>query len=628
MDKGTALKQYFGHETFRPGQEELVDGILAGRDVLGVMPTGGGKSVCYQLPALLLPGITVVVSPLISLMKDQVMALQEAGVSAAYINSSQSEEELRQTYRRAWAGEFKLLYVAPERLLAEGFLKLAQAARLSLVAVDEAHCVSQWGQDFRPSYLRIPTFLQSLPQRPPVAAFTATATGAVRRDVERLLELREPMTLVAGFDRPNLDFEVLRGGKKDALLRQLVERRREKSGIIYCATRAAVEKVCADLQRRGLSATRYHAGLEEGERKRNQEDFRFDRKTVMVATNAFGMGIDKSNVSYVIHYNMPKSLEAYYQEAGRAGRDGEPAECILLFSGADVTTARFLLENGRENEELTPGEREEVLRRDRERLERMVGYCHTTGCLRGYLLDYFGQEHPTHCGSCGNCRAEYALTDITRRAQMILSCVKRAEDRLGYHVGAGLICQTLKGGRDRQVLRLGLDQLSTYGLMKERPREDILEDIRFLQERGYLQRDTEHGGVLLTPAAGEVLFRGERVEMPRRVEPERELPPEPRRERKNRRKKERSLPQTAAPGKEDLFQSLKRLRYRLAQKENIPPFLIFSNATLTDMVAKRPRSMAEILGVSGVGEVKAEKYGAAFLLAIAEYEEKEETGDA
>lgn len=607
MDKIEALKKYFGHEVFRPGQEGMIDGILDGRDVLGVMPTGGGKSLCYQIPALLLPGLTIVISPLISLMKDQVTALKQAGVPAAFLNSSLSEEEMRSVYRRAWAGEFKLLYVAPERLAGEGFLRLARETKISLAAVDEAHCVSQWGQDFRPSYLKIPEFLDQLPQRPPVAAFTATATGQVRQDVVRLLGLREPLTLVTGFDRPNLYFDVLRPKKKEPVLLSLVRQRRDKSGIIYCATRNGVERVCALLQDRGYPATRYHAGLEEDERKRNQEDFRFDRKPVMVATNAFGMGIDKSNVSYVIHYNMPKSLEAYYQEAGRAGRDGEGAECILLYSGADLATARFLIENGRDNEELGDEEREEALARDYERLEAMRGYCAAERCYRGYLLSYFGQEYPDRCGNCGSCRGRFQTEDVTRQAQMVLSCVKRAEDRLGYHVGSGLIAQTLKGSRGQKVREKGLDKLSTYALMKEHSVQEIDGYIQLLTDKGYLLRDREHGGLLLSAKAGEVLFQGEKVEravrLPDRPEPEAET----------------SRRQRAALEGDGLFQALKKLRYRLAQKENVPPFMIFSNATLTDMAAKQPRSLAEILEVSGVGEKKAEKYGSAFLLAIGEY---------
>ena len=618
MDKLATLKKYFGHESFRSGQETLIDGILAGRDVLGVMPTGGGKSLCYQIPALLLSGLTIVISPLISLMKDQVMALQQAGVAAAFLNSSLSEEEMRTVYRRAWAGEFKLLYVAPERLTAEGFLNLCREGNISLVAVDEAHCVSQWGQDFRPSYLKIPAFLSQLSHRPPVAAFTATATGEVREDISRLLGLRDPLTLVTGFDRPNLYFDVLRPKKKDPALLSLVRERREKSGIIYCSTRNAVEKVCALLQSRGFPATRYHAGLDEAERKENQEDFRFDRKPIMVATNAFGMGIDKSNVSYVIHYNMPKSLEAYYQEAGRAGRDGEEADCILLYSGADLVTARFLIENGRDNEELTGEEQGEAIRRDYERLESMRLYCAAERCYRGVLLDYFGQEHPLECGHCGNCKGEFQTEDITRQAQMVLSCVKRAEDLLGYHVGSGILAQVLKGSRGQKVREKGLDRLSTFGLMKEQTPQEINGYIQLLTDRGYLARDDSvaYGGLLLTAKAGEVLFRGEKVERSVRQSSQ----PEPSHQEAEPRKREK-LSQGAEDG---LFQTLKKLRYRLAQKENVPPFMIFSNATLTDMAAKQPRSLSEILEVSGVGEKKADKYGTAFLLAIEEYLEGKE----
>ena len=594
MDKQGALKQYFGHEGFRPGQEELVEGILQGRDVLGVMPTGGGKSVCYQLPALLLPGITLVVSPLISLMKDQVMALTEAGVKAAFVNSSLTGEQMRAVYRRAWAGEFKLIYVAPERLAAEGFLNMARSLDISLVAVDEAHCVSQWGQDFRPSYLKIPEFLEQLPRRPRLAAFTATATGQVREDIVRLLGLQDPLTLVTGYDRPNLYFEVYRPRSKSAALRDLLSQRVGKSGIVYCATRSAVEKVCDELRDRGLPATRYHAGLEEEERRRNQDDFRFDRCPIMVATNAFGMGIDKSNVSFVIHYNMPKSLEAYYQEAGRAGRDGERAECILLYSAKDIETAKFLIENGHTNEELSEDEQEEALRRDYRRLDAMIGYCKTTGCLRGCILDYFGQEHAEVCGDCGNCRADYVVTDITRQAQMVLSCVVRVNDRLGYSVGAGLITQVLKGGRAKRVLELGLDALSTYGLMRELSTAKIGGYIDFLKDKGYLEKDPDHGALRLTQASGDILFRGKSLEMPARSAPAEE----------------------ARQAESGLLQSLKDLRYRLAQKEGVPPFMIFSNATLTDMALKRPRSLADFLRVSGVGEVKARKYGTAFLLAI------------
>ena len=472
MDQYEILKHYFGYDRFRPGQERLIRAILSGRDVLGIMPTGGGKSLCYQVPALMLPGITLVVSPLISLMKDQVTALRKAGVDAAYLNSTLSPDQIRLVYRRAYQGAYKLLYIAPERLSGEGFAALTQEMPVSLVAVDEAHCISQWGQDFRPSYLKISEFLHTLPRRPVVAAFTATATAQVRDDIAQRLELENPLCEVTGFDRPNLFLDVRSPQRKLPALLELVQERRGKSGIIYCATRSGVEKVCAALCQRGIPATRYHAGLDEEERQANQDDFQFDRRPVMVATNAFGMGIDKSNVSYVIHYNMPKSLEAYYQEAGRAGRDGEPADCILLYSAGDITTAKFLLENSG-NEELDEEEQEQVRRQDQARLQAMIGYCRTSGCLRGRLLDYFGQAHGPACGNCGNCRGEYQLQDITVPAQMILSCVHRVKGRLGYYVGKTLLVQVLRGSRNQRVTDLGLDQLSTYGLMSRLPAEQV-----------------------------------------------------------------------------------------------------------------------------------------------------------
>ena len=399
MAKREVLRQYFGHSSFRPGQEALIDGILAGRDALGIMPTGGGKSLCYQVPALLLPGLTLVVSPLISLMKDQVAALNGVGIPAAFLNSALDAQAFQAVCREIRQGMHKLIYVAPERLLQEGFLALMQEQKIAQVAVDEAHCISQWGQDFRPSYRKITEFVARLPRRPVLSAFTATATAEVQADILTQLELRDPVKVVTGFNRPNLYFAVQQPKRKQPVLTALVEARRDRSGIVYCATRSGVEKICDLLCQRGIPATRYHAGLSEEERQRNQDDFQFDRKTVMVATNAFGMGIDKSNVSFVIHYNMPKSLEAYYQEAGRAGRDGEAAECILLYGPGDVATAQFFLQQAGENEDLSPEERAEVQARDARRLEAMVNYCKTTGCARGRVRECGGEAHAATGGT-------------------------------------------------------------------------------------------------------------------------------------------------------------------------------------------------------------------------------------
>ena len=610
MDKLTALKQYFGHDSFRPGQQPLVDGLLAGRDVFGVMPTGGGKSVCYQLPALLLEGVTLVISPLISLMKDQVAALEQAGVPAAYLNSSMEPEQQAGVMANARAGAYKLLYIAPERLANPAFRATAETLTIPVVAVDEAHCISQWGQDFRPGYLAIADFIAELPVRPAVAAFTATATAQVRGDIARLLRLRDPVEVVTGFDRPNLYFDVLRPKNRLSTLTALVEQRQGKSGVVYCATRANVEKVCDALCAAGIPATRYHAGLPDDERRRNQDDFQFDRRPVMVATNAFGMGIDKSNVSFVIHFNMPQSLEAYYQEAGRAGRDGSPADCILLFSPADIATAHYFIENGGENEALTPEERDTVRRQDYRRLDAMAAYCRTTGCLRGAILDYFGQPHAERCENCGNCRAEYLERDVTVEAQMVLSCAARIRQKLGYAVGEGLLTGTLHGASDQRIRQLGLDGLSTYGLMKQQTRADARRMVEYLEEAGLLRRDPAHGGVSLTGQAGEVLFHGKKVTMPVRADEA------PAAERAKKGKTAAAVPEGVDAG---LLAALKAERLRLAQEENVPAYIVFSNATLTDMAAKCPRTMEEFLEVSGVGAVKAQRYGQAFLQAIADW---------
>ena len=609
MDKYTVLKQYFGHSRFRAGQEELVDALLSGRDVLGVMPTGAGKSVCYQLPALLLPGVTLVVSPLISLMKDQVAALAQAGIAAAFLNSSLSEEQYREVFRRARRGAYRLIYVAPERLSAPGFLRFGQETEISLLAVDEAHCVSQWGQDFRPSYLKIAEFLGQLPRRPVVGAFTATATNQVKEDIRRLLLLRSPMSVTTGFDRPNLYFETARPRSKEAYLKKFISERPGQSGIVYCATRRTVESVCTALMVDGIAATRYHAGLPDEERRHNQEDFVYDRARVMVATNAFGMGIDKSNVGFVIHYNMPKDVESYYQEAGRAGRDGAYAHCTLLFSENDVRTAKFLISNASENEELPEAERERLRRRDLHRLDQMTAYCKTTGCLRAYLLRYFGQDAPDHCGKCSSCTGELERRDITIEAQKILSAVTRVERQYRSGLGVVAIVQMLRGSREQRVFQLGLDKLPTYGIMKDMDKMQIRAYIDCLAEQGYVYLDgTDYPVLRTTRQAKKVLFRGERVTYVGKKQ-----------ERAVEAAGEKAAPGT--PADAGLLDALRALRSRLAMSGGVPAYVVFSNASLADMAARRPHSMDEFMEVAGVGAVKAQRYGEAFLQAIGEWEQ-------
>ena len=614
MNKFEILERYFGYSQFRPGQEALIDGVLSGRDVFGIMPTGGGKSVCYQVPALMMRGITFVISPLISLMRDQVMALKGMGIPAAYINSTLNAEQMRAVYRNLLAGHYKIVYVAPERLDYGGFSDIASRLDICFLAVDEAHCISQWGQDFRPSYLRIVSFIESLPRRPVVGAFTATATAQVREDVERLLGLRDPVRTVTGFDRPNLFFDVRKPERKDAELLRLLASRRDKSGIIYCSTRKKVESVCQTLLDNGYAATRYHAGLDEQERSENQEDFLYDRSTVMVATNAFGMGIDKSNVSYVIHYNMPKSIEAYYQEAGRAGRDGAEAECILLYNAGDVQTAKFLINSSVENDELTPEQREQVREQDLQRLGAMVGYCQSKDCLRGYILSYFGQQHPEACGNCGVCSSEFEESDITRESQMILSCVKRIYDRLGYWVGASTVAKVIQGSKEKTILEQGLNELSTYGLLKNFGRSRIRAMIAHLEAEGYLLTESEHQTLRLTAKAGDVLYRGKTVTMLTRREEEPEV-------------------QTAAAKAGDikltgetyeLYEELRILRADIAREEGVPAYVVFSNATLADMARKKPKNSTEFRRVSGVGEMKAKWYGKKFLKCIKDFREENE----
>lgn len=603
MEKLALLKTFFGHEGFRVGQEAAVDAILGGRDVLGVMPTGAGKSVCYQLPALMLPGLTLVVSPLISLMKDQVGSLVQSGIPAAYLNSSLQQGEYFEVMDRALRGEYKLLYVAPERLLTDGFLNLTGRVPVSLVAVDEAHCVSQWGQDFRPSYMQIPEFIRRLPKRPVLGAFTATATRQVKEDIKQLLLLEDPLQVTTGFDRPNLFYRVVRPKNKSSWLRNYLRGRPGESGIVYCATRKTVEAVCEDLNAAGIPAARYHAGLTDEERRRNQEDFVNDTVRVMAATNAFGMGIDKSNVSFVVHYNMPKDIESYYQEAGRAGRAGSRAQCVLLFSPGDMATAKFLIMNSQDNEELSEDQRRVIRQRDLERLDKMAGYCRTSECLRAYILRYFGEEAPEECCRCGNCQSGLQHKDITLEAQKILSAVARAQKKYRRGIGVNAIVLMLAGSREQKVTKLGLDRLSTYGIMKDLDRRSIREYIDYLIQEGYLHTEGEEYPVLrLGEGARRVLSGEEKVSYAYR----------------GLEKDETS----AGPGpvQEDgtVYEGLRALRRQLAAEANIPPYMVFSNAALEAMARHMPRSMDEFLQISGVGEMKAKRYGRAFLDKIAE----------
>lgn len=605
MEKAQVLRQVFGYESFRPGQEELIAEIMAGRDVLGIMPTGAGKSLCYQVPALMLPGITLVVSPLISLMKDQVNALTQSGVAAAYINSSLTAKQYNQALDNAASGAYKIIYVAPERLSAPDFLAFAKTADIDMVTIDEAHCVSQWGQDFRPGYLDIPTFIEGLDVRPIVSAFTATATHCVREDIQKLLRLQSPHTLVTGFDRDNLYFEVRTPKDKDRELLSFLKQNEEKSGIVYCATRKAVEEVCELLNGSGFMATRYHAGLGDGERQRNQEDFLYDRQAIMVATNAFGMGIDKSNVGFVVHYNMPKNLESYYQEAGRAGRDGEPAHCLLLYAPKDVRINQFLINHSRDGgDALTPEERELVRQNDLELLKRMTWFCTTTECLRRYILQYFGENSPIYCGHCGNCNTHYETADITVEAQKILSCVVRVE-RLGRPYGKTMIANILHGTDTLRVTQGGLDKLPTYGIMAETPVRRIVHMIDYLASQGWLELTADDYPVLRANGRSAAVLRGEEAISMKLPKGERKTA-----KRKAAREKAENEP---------LFEVLKALRTRFAKTAGVPAYTVFTDASLRDMCARLPRTEAEFLEVSGVGNAKLQRYGQEFLAAIGEF---------
>ena len=588
------LKKTYGYSFFRPGQEEIIHAILSGRDALCVMPTGGGKSVCYQLPALMSRGTALVISPLISLMQDQVSSLQLMGIDAACISSAMDSDEYNKTIFMFASGMFRILYISPERLRLPSFAELCTHLDISLIAVDEAHCISQWGQDFRPGYLHIAGFIRSLPVRPVVAAFTATATAAVKEDIVRFLELRDPVRVTTGFDRPNLSFSVLPSEYRDEKLLSLLRERAAQSGIVYCATRKNVESVCDMLCRNGLKATRYHAGLPAEERAGNQEDFLYDRKTIMVATNAFGMGIDKSNVSYVIHYNIPQSLEAYYQEAGRAGRDGCEADCILFYDPADIHTALYLIENSEPNPDLSIDVQEEVRDKQRKRLQRMKQYALGNTCLRADLLHYFGETAPTRCNNCSVCVPNCLSLDITVDAQKILSCIAREKESLPAPVIADLL---LGHPAEDFPLPVPCETLSTFGIMKDSYRIRILNEITLLCDRGYLSSDPVTSVLHLTNTSKDILFHGSRITV----------------KAKDMSHKEEHLINN------DLFRDLKYLRIRLASRERVAPFVLFSDAVLKAICRHMPTDIESLSEVEGLGRYRANRYGTEILETVRKY---------
>ena len=588
----------------------MVDSTLSGRDVLGIMPTGAGKSLCFQVPALLFPGITVVVSPLISLMKDQVSALNAAGVHAAYINSSLTEGQYRKAMELARQGRYKIIYVAPERLMTESFLSLIQAVEISMVAVDEAHCISQWGQDFRPSYLKIVDFISQLPRRPVIGAYTATATKAVREDILCILGLQNPKVMVTGYDRKNLYFAVEKPKDKMNALLEYLWKNPEKSGIIYCNTRKTVEEVQEALLEAGYPAVRYHAGLTDREKKENQEEFIYDRKPIMVATNAFGMGIDKSNVRFVIHYNMPKDIESYYQEAGRAGRDGEPGECILYYKAQDVKMNEFLIQQ-QGNEELDFEEQALIRERNMERLRKMTFYCFTNECLREYILRYFGEYGGNYCGNCKNCLTEFEDLDVTEETRSILGLVKSTGERYGIVA----VCDGVRGARTEKVRQFGLEENPHYGELNKTTNARIRQIINDLLVKDYLVLTSGDYPVLKLGEKGRDFLKGEKPEtvvlkLPRQQEKEESRP----KKQKAKRNEETKYPQ--------LFEMLRQKRYQMAQEAHIPPYIIFSDKTLREMSAYLPVTREEMLEINGVGNNKYQKYGKVFSDIIKEFIEE------
>lgn len=592
-----ALKDYFGYDEFKKGQEALVRGSLSGQDVLGIMPTGGGKSLCYQLPAILLDGITLVISPLIALMKDQVDSLDEVGVRATFLNSTLDDNEYSYRINEIKAYKYKIVYIAPERLNSYSFLDLIKDLNISLIAIDEAHCISQWGHDFRPSYKEIPTFINSLEKRPPVSAYTATATRLVVEEIKDLLELQSPIESIVGFDRPNLFYEVVKTGDKlNYLVNTIKNKYENNSGIVYCATRKTVESLTENLKQRGINAIAYHGGMDTDVRRINQDDFTLNEVPIIVATNAFGMGIDKPDIRFVIHYNMPQNMEAYYQEAGRAGRDGESSDCILMFSPQDIVKQKLLIENSTFSDQ-----RANFLY---ENLQYLVDYCNTNDCLRGKILEYFGEgDLESNCKNCGNCLDESEMVDITLEAQKILSCIYRVDQRYGMTI----LIQVLRGSKNKRILDASLDRVSTYGIMKEYSENALREIVMTLISKGFVYVTADKYPILkLTSSAKEILRGEERVYHKKHLI-------------EAGGHKAKNVATSLENYDEGLYLKLRDLRYSIAKEKELPPFMIFHDSTLKEMAIYYPLSQDDMLKVKGVGLKKLESYGEEFLQVIKKY---------